>query len=85
MTFATQPRPVREECRELYRTIIRAERERVTGRPGDRARDCAKYDAKTEECVCGVPAWAGAYGGVYRSRLPGQPCPDYCPCFRRRP
>jgi len=83
-TTLTQPRPVREELEELSRTI-QAERERVTARPGDTAVDCAKYDAKQEACVCGVPAWAGTYGGVYRGRLPRQPCPDYCPCFRRRP
>jgi hypothetical protein len=76
----TQPRPVREECRELYWTIIRAERDRNKARDGDRAVDCYHYNEMmtTKYGFCNATSLDA---GVH----PSSACPQTCPCFRRRP
>jgi hypothetical protein len=79
MKTLTQPRPMREECRELYRTIIRAERDRDKERPGDTAKDCAHY-APMIGMSWGHCAATPLDPGVH----PSGRCPQTCPCFRRR-
>jgi hypothetical protein len=74
-----QPRPVRAELEELSRTI-RAERDRVTGRPGDRTRDCEHFVTLLHKFYGQCDATS-----LYAAVDPMNECPQTCPCFRRRP
>jgi len=77
-TTLTKPRPVREECRELFGTI-RAERDRHKARPADVAMDCEHF------AILGV-SWGQCNATSLLSDVYlGHPCPQTCPCFRRRP
>jgi hypothetical protein len=59
---------------------LEAERQRVTARADDRARDCACF-----EPMLGAPWGHCNATPLHAGAGPLSACPQTCPCFRRRP
>ena len=82
MKTRTEPRPVRDELKEMSRTIIHTERDRCRARPGDTAGDC-------EHFLPGNARMHDIFGECTATSLrcsahPLYACPQTCPSFRRR-